>query len=407
MADQDLSLTFTPDMFLKAVKLMGDKLDALEAHMGRVAGSTEHMEKKGAMAIGMWTAIATRGLGLIESGVRKMLSFIPEVGRSFQIAGDIIGRNLLWPLRQELIPVLQKMLNWVRDHRAMFVRWGNVIANVFRVIKGIVVGFWQIFKMVWDRVADGIRSVFGNTIHSITDMINIAVFRIAVIAAFIQTLLGPIFRFLVDRFLDLIRYSKAFIDGFKEGLGDITPVLNTFFDVISEIWKLIKELVPEIGDMEDTFRSLGQFLGGAFKATLAAIALFINMISEGVQDLIIGRQMEMYQPNSSQYRALQTQMDAMHARHAERSTALHGMLSGGLSSMGVGPSTGSMISSDTLAAAQAAGGGGTPGAQTTVHVAPTTIHINGATNPTETARQVDHRLRHVIADGITAGGGAP
>jgi hypothetical protein len=284
MAETDVSLTFDPNMWQKGVDAMVGRLDALEGHLLKVSDNTTKMEKTGARSIGIWTAVASKALGILGSAASAIMGFIPEIGYSFKVAGDIISRNLLWPLRQELIPLLQGMLNWVRDHRATFVKWGGIIANVFRVIKQLVIGFWEIFQRIWERVTGWIKKIFGNTTKSISDIINMALFRIAVLAIGIQQMIEPIIDFLVDAFMTLVRYANAFITGFMQGIKGIDGPIG---DILENIKKL-GDLFNEIGGSSlilNMFKAFGTFVGVVLKNSLEIIAGILETIIFSVRIL--------------------------------------------------------------------------------------------------------------------------
>jgi len=117
-------------MFLKGLGEISKKLESL---VGTTEKSTQKISK-GVSISAMSFLKINAALSFAKMGISKLMSNIPEIGQTFKIAGDVITRNFLWPLRQQLMPYLQKFLNWVRDHRAMFVRWGAVLVNVFQVV---------------------------------------------------------------------------------------------------------------------------------------------------------------------------------------------------------------------------------------------------------------------------------
>lgn len=279
MADQDLTLTFDPKLFTTAINQIVDKLTGMEKKLGSVVGSTTKMEQHGAKSIGIWTAAMTGALGLIKAGVSKIMSFIPEIGKSFQIVSDIIGRNLLWPLRQELIPILQGMLNWVRDNRAMFVRWGMVIANVFRVVVGIVKNAWEMWSKLFERLFKGMKKLFGNTVKSVTDILNIILFKIAVVMIAVQLLMEPVLEFLVDAWLMVAKYAKAFWDGMMRGMSGVGRPLAQIVEELGNFFNLMKELFGGLTGLTAGFESLGAVLGGTIMLALTGLVTILKTIN--------------------------------------------------------------------------------------------------------------------------------
>lgn len=299
MADQDLQLTFDPKQFQNAINSLVKSISGIESSLGNVGKSTDHMAKTGAIRTGMWTAVMSRGLGMIANVASKIMSKIPEIGRSFSIAGDIISRNLLWPLRQELIPILQKMLNWVRDNRAMFVKWGMVLANIFRAVVGIVKSAFTIWEKMFGKLALGLKKVFGNSIKSVTDLINIIIFRIALLVTVLHVLIEPIMTFLVDVFLKLVGLVKQFVQGFASVgsfSGPIMSIVNSFKSLF-ESFNQILEMLNGSGGLGEAFRILGEIVGGSILYTFKTLATLLDGISTAVKIIIgaIGEYQELKQ----------------------------------------------------------------------------------------------------------------
>jgi hypothetical protein len=287
MADTDLQLTFDPKIFTVAINQIVEKLSGLETQLLSVATNTTKMEKHGASAIGMWTAVATTGIGLIATGIKKMLSFLPEVGHSFSIMGDIIGRNLLWPLRQELIPLLQGMLNWVRDHRALFIRWGMVIANVFRVLVAIIKHAFEFWSKMFEKLSAGLKKIFGGTIKTVTDLMNLLLFKYAVVIVGLQTLLEPVFSFLVDTFITLVKYSKAFFDGFSRGFGSFGGAINVIVNDIAQLFAMFAGAQNEIAPVTEAFALLGKTLGGLASIVFTPLLIMFQSLIGGLKMMVV------------------------------------------------------------------------------------------------------------------------
>lgn len=282
--NNDISLTFDPAMFTKGVDAMLERMNSIETHLGSIVGSTNKMEKSGAKSIGLWTAIMSKGIGLIGSAMSKILSFVPEVGKSFQIAGDIIGRNLLWPLRHELIPLLRGMLTWVRDHRAMFVQWGMVIANVFRIIKVVVVSFYELTQRIVERLTAGLKKVFGGTVKSISEIINIILFRITVLCITAQSVIEPVLNLFVDSVSALVGLWKSFFEGLSKGFGPIAGTISDITEIFQELIGMVSDIVGSAGMMGNAFKGLGQILGGIVNIALQVLVELLDDVVSGLKE---------------------------------------------------------------------------------------------------------------------------
>jgi phage-related protein len=260
-------------------------------------------------------------LGVAWQAAKKAMQFIPEIGRTFQIAGDIIGRNLLWPLRRELMPILQKFLNWVRDHRAMFVRWGTVLVNIFRTIKNIVVGFIDLLSNMWRRLSAGIERIFGRTIGRMTDLANMLIFKISVVAQFILITLEPVFKFIVDQFLKLVEYAKAFGEGFTAVIGDLMEPLTDIGNSVARLAKYLFSAGKGGSFLIKTFRILGAVLGGAVRIALEGVAQLIDSLASSISGVssMIGLLKAKIDGNAKEAAKIRREQSLMFKEFEERS----------------------------------------------------------------------------------------
>jgi hypothetical protein len=231
-----------------------------------------------------------KAVGLISAAVGRLLSYVPEIGKTFQLASDVFLKNLLWPLRQELIPVLQGILNWVRDNRAMFVRWGGVIVNIFRVVFSVVKAFFSTLEKFWTKVSDQVRKIFGLTSKNIMDLINVLLFKFAVIVTTIQVLLEPVFDFLAESIGYSLRLLKSFFDGFTEGARGVSEPIMRIVDAFSFIGTAFRDLFAEVGDLSGAFKELGNILGSWVLFALKNIAAAITTIAHAVGFVLDGIQ---------------------------------------------------------------------------------------------------------------------
>lgn len=230
--------------------------------------------------------IALIGAGFLS--IKKAMSFMPEIGRSFEIAGNIIGRNLLNPLRKELIPLLQSMLDWVRDHRAMFVRWGTYLVSIFKTIKVIVTGFIDLLNRMWERLSGNLERIFGGTAKKMSEIVNLILFKLSAVASFIMILLEPVFDFIVDSFTNMLLYASNFFSGFTEGIGDIFGPLEDLITMLADIGRYLGILDHKTGSLTNTFKSLGAVVGGAVRGAILALAQTIDTITIALKTLVGG-----------------------------------------------------------------------------------------------------------------------
>jgi hypothetical protein len=186
--DNDVGFSFDAQPFLSGLK--------------KVSGGIENLAKetkKSAMAMGKSFLHAMVKMELLKAAGRKIVgwtkelaTYMPEIGQSIGIMKEIIMKNLAWPLRKFIVPLLQKMLNWVRDNRTTFVKWGMAIVSVFKIVAHVVKTAWSILKMFIDIIRPSLKLIFGDTAKGLDDVFNMLALKVAFISQFILDLLGPV-----------------------------------------------------------------------------------------------------------------------------------------------------------------------------------------------------------------------
>jgi len=271
-----ITLTMDVAQFEEALNKVLKGFGGMEKGMGKMSSG---MVAKGMIIANVITGLAVKAGNFIKSGIS---SGIPEIAKTFGIAGDIIQRNLLYPLRKELIPLLQKLLNWVRDHRVMFVMMGNVIANVFRTIKQIIISFVTMFSKIWDQLAGKIEQIFGKSTQSIMDIINLVLFKIAAVVIFMQVLLEPVFSFIGEMIGHILFLFNEMVKGIAEGAGDLSTNFTDILDAFSDIGRMVKDVLGDTEMLGKAFKVLGIILGTTLKPILFMISTALSLIAEQI-----------------------------------------------------------------------------------------------------------------------------
>jgi len=305
--ENDVAFGFDPRPFLKGLGQVTKGLEGLTKKTASIAGQ---MVKKFLLV-----GIAVKGFQKLIGEVRQ---HAPEIGQSFSIATDIIAKNFLMPLRRFLLPILQKMLNWVRDHRTAFVRWGSVLVNVVRGAIGVVKSLYDFFVRLINIVGPAFKNIFGS---SFADFLNLLAAKFAVIAAFLGRLvegairglathLGEIVGHLKEIFENLLsifgsgeglaklienigglissvvelatRLFAAFTKGFADAMQGAIPALNGIVSALKEMLDGLRDWDSQTGILSKSFKALGLVLGVSIVAPLmlAWIAL------RGILDII-------------------------------------------------------------------------------------------------------------------------
>lgn len=252
---------------------------------------TEKESKKVKESVnGMSTFMVAKGMIIAQvlmGSFRKAFDFIkngiPEVGRAMSIAGGIIQRNLFWPLRKELAPMLQKMLDWVRDHREMFVRWGGALVNMFRAITAVVKGFIAMFKALITPVAEKIKTLFGNTANGISEIFNIVLFKISSVVMFLQVAFMPLINSIGETLARMVEFVSSFFSGFADGVAGIA---GPFSDLITQLVALDKALSLSDGSaglLLSTLKVLGDFVGSTLYTIIASAASMVDGMTNSIQ----------------------------------------------------------------------------------------------------------------------------
>lgn len=285
----DIALAFDPTGFLSGIKAVENQLVSLNSNFQK-AGDTGNKKNQQVQLSAKNLMAVFAKLGAVVGTFKMVLSGIPEIGRTFKIAGDIFQRNLLWPLRKELIPILQSVLDWARDNRAMFVRWGTVIANTFRAVFNIIKQIVKMGRDLFNQLIKGLEQIFGKTVNSVTEMANIILFKVAAVVMFIMMTLEPVFKWIVDKFLELVKNIKLFVEGFMEGFGSIMPVIEEFKNQWDRIVKLFDKLIPKQSSVNSLFSKLGSILGTTVLAAVMGLVQGIDFLVHSLSKAVNGYQ---------------------------------------------------------------------------------------------------------------------
>lgn len=227
------------------------------------------------------------GLGAAFLGIKKALTYLPEIGRAFKHAGDIAMRSLMWPLRKVLIPMLQKLIDWARDHRVMFVKWGVAIANAFKTVVAIVKNVINLAKTFVNSFITEFEAVFGKVTKSMTDIANILMFKIAAVAQFIMISLEPVFKFLGKSVARSAELWGNFFEGLVNGFGEIGSIFEDFGNSFSRILKLLGLMNDTGGALVKTFKTLGLIIGGALRLAVLSVAQIVDTLITSFEKLIL------------------------------------------------------------------------------------------------------------------------
>jgi len=286
MPESDVSFTFDTKQFENGIKTLNKGMKGMQTTAMTVA--------KG-VAAGM--AVATAAIGVFKLGIKgarkllnEMLSGMPEIGNAFKIMKDIFFRNFLYPIRKFIMPFLQRMLDWVRDHRALFVKWGHVVVGIFRTIIQIGRKVIDMFRRIWQGAARMLSRIFGVEIKRVGDLMNIMAFKISATIQFLTVLLTPLFRKIGEIAEKIagfgINLIKNFFQGFSEGAPGAFEQIKRVLDVVKDLIQAIVDIDKETGAFSTTLRVLGAIVGGVLMQSLLIVEGTIHGIIFALRALV-------------------------------------------------------------------------------------------------------------------------
>lgn len=323
MPDDDFTFGFDTSSFDKGISKVTKGLVGLQSTTQSVARGVS----KGLVSVALKFGSIFAGI----KAVRGALNNMPEIGEAFGIAKNIFLKNLLFPLRKEIFPLLQKMLDWVRDSRVSFVRWGQNIANVFRTVVSGAKNIIGYIKKMTQQVSGLAGKIFGDQVKDVNKMFDLVTFKLAVVVQYVSLLaddisglffgmfegmkgIGTPLKGIIDNFGNFLKIftqsnsegnsfvgvlqsigvlfgkiakfsvemADSFLDGLIPGIEDTFTPLQRIASSFANIFNLIFGSTESIEKWKGIFEFLGSFLGGAFMITLNTIASII----EGIETVI-------------------------------------------------------------------------------------------------------------------------
>lgn len=250
----------------------------------QVKNSTNNIQKFGTSIFSFIGKIAV--LTTMFKGMFGFISSnIPEIGKTFEFSSKIITRNLLFPLRKELIPILQKVLDWVRDNRATFVKWGSVLVNVFRALKTGVSVLFKFLISIGETLKKslGIKSVSDELIK----FLNIVSFKFTAVFLILSKSIKP-FTDALEKFLEFSKKTfKAFLEGINaeeiaEVWNKVSKSFSGIIETLGKLFGLFKDNNKEASNFFDIMEKIGTF----FSDTLVLVLNDLNTRLENLKSLL-------------------------------------------------------------------------------------------------------------------------
>jgi phage-related protein len=286
MAGDDNLFTLDPRGFTSAVK-------KISAGMAGMTAGAANMAKN--ISTGVINAVKKLGLvTLAFKGIQGAINQMPEVGKAFELTRGIITKNLLFPLRKAVVPMLQSMLDWVRDNRALFVKWGQTLANVFGVVVDKIENLISFGQRMGEVFAGFVEKTFGLQIKSFQDVINVLTFKVAVLFQFFESLGAAVFPLFVKigevfgkTIVGSFQTLSSLVKGFVEGLGNgIVPAAHDFLKVIDSVLTNLFTVNQEGQNIQTLFGEIGRIVGEVIVGAFESVASFAKGFARGTEGIV-------------------------------------------------------------------------------------------------------------------------
>lgn len=320
--EDEAKFPFDVKGFQKAVDQMSNSISSMETKLNKFGSTMQKSVSKGIM-------FATAKIGLLIKGFKSMMKNMPEIGQAFKIAGDIVNKEFFFPIRQQIMPYLQKMLDWTRDHRALFAKWGQAVADVLKTVIDVGKTLWNTLKDVTEILTNSLQRGLGTSFKSLDEFVSVLQVKIAFITLLIGDVIkkmvekiSPTFEYIVEKGSEILRFFASLASSWLtlNGNGDsLITVLDKVYQVFDKIIHVIgdslvgffeglmpplKNLMTPIDNIADSFlrllnifgeddnsglravfKWLGNFTGNALVIAFEELAWAIDTVVVGIQTL--------------------------------------------------------------------------------------------------------------------------
>ena len=239
---------------------------------------------------------AVKKVGLLTlafKGIQGAIQEMPEIGKAFELTKGIITKNLLFPLRKAVFPLLQGMLDWVRDNRTMFVQWGQTLANIFEIVVSKVKTLIDFGSQLGRAFANFINRTFGLQITTFQDAINVLTFKVAVLFQFFESLMVaifPLFERIGGVFSNTIvgafKTIGELVGGFVDSLGNLEGVGSSIVSFVEKIVDNLFSVNAEGRGLFTIMRKIGNITGTLVRGAFESLQTFVDGLSEGLTGIV-------------------------------------------------------------------------------------------------------------------------
>lgn len=323
--EDEAKFPFDVKGFQKAVDQMSKSISSMETKLNKFGGTMQKSVSKGIMS-------ATAKIGLLVKGFKSVMKNMPEIGQAFKIAGDIMNKEFFFPIRQQIMPYLQKMLDWVRDHRTLFAKWGTAVADVLKIVIDVGKSLYNTFKDIVTILTDSLQKGLGTSFKSLDEFISVLQVKIAFVTLLIGDAvkmmfdkISPTFEYIIEKGAEVLSFFTDLLDAWTKSndTGKIfMDIMDTLYNIFDKIVHIIgdsvasffkglvdplkdlsaplakvndafKRLLDLFGDGENTglkqaFSWLGNLVGNQLLISFESLAIAIDTVVTGIQTIAQG-----------------------------------------------------------------------------------------------------------------------
>lgn len=323
--EDEVKFPFDVRGFQKAIDQMSNSVSSIETKLNKFGSTMQKSVSKGIM-------FATAKIGLLVKGFKSIMKNMPEIGQAFKIASDIMSKEFFFPIRQLIMPYLQKMLDWVRDHRTLFAKWGQAVADVLKTVINVGKTLWNTLKDVVEILTNSLQKGLGTSFKSLDEFVSVLQVKIAFVTLLIGDAVKAMFKKIAPTFEYVIEKGAEILSFFTDLFGtwatgndtgeNFVAIMNTLYDIFDKMIRVIgdsmvsflqgmlqplkdlsapldvvnnalQRLLNLFGDGENTglkkvFSWLGNLVGDQLVIAFESLAIAIDTVVAGIQTLAQG-----------------------------------------------------------------------------------------------------------------------
>ena len=149
------------------------------------------------------------------------------------------------------MPYLQKMLDWVRDHRALFAKWGQAVADVLKTVINVGKTLWNTLKDVAEILTNSLQKGLGTSFKSLDEFISVLQVKIAFVTLLIGDVIkemfnkiSPTFEYVVEKGSEILNFFTSLASSWLS-LNDNG---DSLFTVLDKVYQVFDKIIHIVGD---------------------------------------------------------------------------------------------------------------------------------------------------------------